>query len=43
MLFAEEKIDEQLLKKLKKSKYVKDSLFLQLIILADNRLEGWFY
>ena len=43
VLFSEEKIDEQLLKKLKKSKYVKDSLFLQLIILADNRLEGWFY
>ena len=43
ILFSEEKIDEQLLKKLKKSKYVKDSLFLQLIILADNRLEGWFY
>ena len=40
ILFSEEKIDEQLLKKLKKSKYVKDSLFLQLIILADNRLEG---
>ena len=43
ILFSQEKIDEQLLKKLKKSKYVKDSLFLQLIILADNRLEGWFY
>ena len=52
VLFSEEKIDEQLFKKFKKAKYVKDSLFLKLILLADNRLEdekkkkpnkGWFY
>ena len=39
VLFSEEKIDEQLFKKFKKAKYVKDSLFLKLILLADNRLE----
>ena len=39
VLFSEEKLDEQLFKKFKKAKYVKDSLFLKLILLADNRLE----
>ena len=29
VLFSEEKIDERLFKKLKKSKYFKDSLFLK--------------
>ena len=40
ILFSEVKIDEQLLKKFKKSKYIKDSLFLKLIFLADNRPEN---
>ena len=35
VLFSEEKIDSKLLKKLKKSKYVKDKLLLQLVLLAD--------
>ena len=39
VLFSEEKIHQRLFKKLKKSKYDKDSLFLKLILLADNRLE----
>ena len=41
VLFSEEKIHQRLFKKLKKSKYDKDSLFLKLILLADNRLEDW--
>ena len=40
ILFSEEKINERLFKKLKKSKYVKDSLFLKRILLVDNRLEN---
>ena len=40
VLFSKEKIDERLFKKFKKSKYVKGSLFLKLIFLADNRLEN---
>ena len=39
VLFPEEKIDPRLLKKFKKSKYVKDSLVLKLIYLADNKLD----
>ena len=39
ILFSEEKIDPRLLKKFKKSKYVKDSLVLKLIYLADNKLD----
>ena len=39
VLFSEEKIDPRLLKKFKKSKYVKDSLVLKLIYLADNKLD----
>ena len=39
VLFSEEKIDTRLLKKFKKSKYAKDSLFLKLIYLVDNKLE----
>ena len=38
-LFSEEKIDKKLLKKLKKSKYTKDSLLVKLIFLADNKLD----
>ena len=37
VLFSEEKIDNRLLKNLKKSKYLKDSQLLKLIILADNK------
>ena len=37
VLFSEERIDQQLLKKLKKSRYSKDSQLLKLILLADNR------
>ena len=39
VLFSEEKIDPRLLKKFKKSKYVKDSLVLKRIYLADNKLD----
>ena len=35
VLFSEETIGERLLKKLKKSKYAKDSLLLKLISLVD--------
>ena len=35
-LFSEERIDNRLLKKLKKSKYLKDAELLKLINLADN-------
>ena len=37
VLFSEERIDQRLLKKLKKSRYSKDSQLLKLILLADNR------
>ena len=37
VLFSEEKIDNRLLKKLKKSKYVKDSELLKLINLGDDK------
>ena len=37
VLFLEEKINNRLLKKLKKSKYLKDSQLLKLIRLADNK------
>ena len=40
VLFSEEKIDKGLLKKLKKSKYEKDILLLNLLLLADNNLEN---
>ena len=41
ILFSEEKIGEWLFKKFKKLKYVScDSLFLKLILLADNKLQG---
>ena len=36
-LFSEERINQGLLKKLKKSRYSKDSQLLKLILLADNR------
>ena len=36
-LFSQEKIDNRLLKKLKKLKYLKDSQMLKLINLADNK------
>ena len=36
VLFSEERIDNQLLKKLKKLKYLKDAELLKLINLADN-------
>ena len=39
VLFSEEKIDPRLLKKFRKSKYVKDSLVLKRIYLADNKLD----
>ena len=39
VLFSEEKIDPRLLKKFKKSKYVKHSLVLKRIYLADNKLD----
>ena len=35
--FSEEKIDKRLLKKTKKSKYLKDSQLLKLLLLADNK------
>ena len=37
VLFSEEKIDSRLVKKLKKWKYLKDSLLLKLIVLTDNK------
>ena len=36
-MFSEPRIDQRLLKKLKKSRYSKDSQLLKLILLADNR------
>ena len=38
VLFSEEKIDSILLKKIKKSRYDKDSFLLKLIYLVDNKL-----
>ena len=35
--FSEEKIDKRLLKKTKKSKYLRDSQLLKLLLLADNK------
>ena len=37
VLFSEERIDNRVLKKLRKSKYLKDAQLLQLINLADNK------
>ena len=37
VLFSEELLDKQLLQKLKKSKYTKDTELLKLINLADNK------
>ena len=37
VLFSEEKTDNRLLRKLKKSKYLKDSQLLKLVLLADNK------
>ena len=37
VLFAEELLDKRLLKKLKKSKYKRDSELLKFIDLADNK------
>ena len=39
VLLSEENIDKRLFKKLKKPKYVKDSLFLKLILLAENKVQ----
>ena len=39
VLFSEEKIDSRLLKKLKKSKYAKDSLLLNLIGLVEQKID----
>ena len=36
-LFSQERIDSRLVKKLKKSKYVKDKELLKLVNLADSR------
>ena len=40
LLFSEEKIDSKLLKKLKKSKYAKDSLLLKLIGLVEQKIDN---
>ena len=40
VLFSQEKIDIRFLKKLKKSKYSKDTLFLKLILAGDDELEN---
>ena len=37
VLFSEERIDNRVLKKLRKSKYLKDAQLLHLINLADNK------
>ena len=37
VFFSEERIDQRLLKKLEKSKYLKDSQLLKLILFADNK------
>ena len=37
VLFSEERIDQRLLKKLKKLKHLKDSQLLKLILSADNK------
>ena len=39
-LFSEEKIDERLFKKFKKSKYAKDSILLKIINLVDIKLDN---
>ena len=40
VLFSEEKIDERLFKKFKKSKYAKDSILLKIIDLVDIKLDN---
>ena len=40
VLFSQEKIDIRFLKKLKKSKYSKDALFLKPILAGDDELEN---
>ena len=40
VLFSEEKIDERLFKKFKKSKYAKDSILLKIINLVDIKLDN---
>ena len=40
VLFSEEKIDERLFKKFKKSKYAKDSTLLKIINLVDIKLDN---
>ena len=40
VLFSEEKIDERLFKKFKKSKYAKDSILLKMINLVDITLDN---
>ena len=40
VLFSEEKIDERLFKKFKKSKYAKDSISLKIINLVDIKLDN---
>ena len=37
VFFSEERIDQRLLKKLEKSKYLKDSQLLKLILFADKK------
>ena len=39
VLFSDEKIDNRLIKKLKKSKYAKDSLLLKLIGLVEQSID----
>ena len=40
VLFSEEKIDERLFKKFKRSKYAKDSISLKIINLVDIKLDN---
>ena len=40
VLFSEEKIDERLFKKFKKSKYAKDPILLKIINLVDIKLDN---
>ena len=40
VLFSEEKIDERLFKKFKKSKYAEDSILLKIINLVDIKLDN---
>ena len=37
VFFVDERIDQRLLKKLKKSRYLRESQLLKLILLADNK------